>query len=190
MSTRNYYYFVATLPSLNFGEKPYKSSSEFVEDSHALLHPDDFDLFKYCCFDPRMAVETTEPTGSDFTDLFLARERTLVLNLAYLRAIKLNWPSPGDPPHDFPRFEAVAKAAFEMEDPFQATLSIDRARWGVLDTMVGAEDIFGINNILVHFIKLQLMERKQRFDHKKGLEIYQERYKTILEEYNSRVQRG
>jgi hypothetical protein len=30
------------------------------------------------------------------------------------------------------------------------------------------------------------MERKQQFDPEIGLEIYQERYDTILDEYNSR----
>ena len=122
----------------------------------------------------------------NFIDQFLLRERILVLNLASLRAAKLRRQGPADVPQDIPRTVAVAKAAFEMDDPLQATLYIDRDRWGVLDTMVGMEDIFGLNNIFIHFLKLQLLERKQKFDPEIGSEIYQERYDTILDEYNSR----
>ena len=187
MGTRNYYYFVATLPSLNYGDKPPKSSVEFREECNSLLESDDAQLLRYCYYDPKLAVQSLESTGSEFIDLLMARERTLILNLAYLRAAKLKRPSPGDPPHDVPRAEAVAKAAFEMEDPLQAALYIDRSRWGALDTMVSAEDIFGVNNIFVHLMKLQLLERKQRFDQEAGKRLYKERYDAILEEYNARA---
>jgi len=183
---RNYYYFVATLPSINYGDKPPKSSLEFREECNNLLHPQDAALTHYCYYDPKLAVESLEPTGSDFIDLLMARERTLILNLAYLRAARLRRPSPGEPPHDVPRAEAVAKAAFEMSDPLQATLYIDRSRWGALDTMVGVEDVFGVNNIFIHLMTLQLLERKQRLDPDIGVEVYRERYNTILEDYNSR----
>jgi len=120
LGDRNYYYFVATLPFINYGDKPPVSSEEFREQCQGLLHPDDAALIQYCYYNPLLAVETVRSTGSDFIDLLMARERTLVLNLAYLRAPKLKRPSPGDPPHDVPRAEAVAKAAFEMTDPFEA----------------------------------------------------------------------
>ena len=186
MSNRNYYYFVASLPSINYGEKPPISSEEFREQCYALLNPEDAELIRYCRYDAPMAVETVQSTGSEFIALFLARERTLILNLAYLRAGKLKRPSPGDPPHDVPRAEAVAKAAFEMEDPLEATIYIDRARWGALDAMVGL-DIFGVNNIFAFLMKLQLMERRQRFNAEKGTANYQDRYDSILKEYNSKV---
>ena len=186
MVYRNYYYFVATLPSLNYGERPHKTPLEFEEECYTLLHPKDTRLLPFCRFDPKLAVETIESTGSDFIDTFLQRERILILNLASLRAAKLRRQGPAEVPQDIPRTVAVAKAAFEMDDPLQATLHIDRARWGALDTMVGMDDIFGLNNILVHFLKLQLLDRKQRFDPEIGAEIYKERYDTILDEYNSR----
>ena len=186
MQERNYYYFVATLPSIVYGEKPPMSSEEFKEQCLNNLHHEDAALLKYCRYDPVMAVETTEPTGSTFIDLLLLRERVLALNLAYVRAAKLKRQSPEDPPHDVPRAEARGKAAFEMDDPLEATIYIDEGRWGALDEMVGL-DLFGVNNIFAYLLKLQLMERRQLFDAQKGSAAYRQLYDNILNDYNSRV---
>jgi len=186
LGDRNYYYFVATLPSIDYGDKPPMSSEEFRAQCLDQLHEDDAALIRYCYYNPLLAIETVQSTGSPFIDCLMARERTLVLNLAYLRAGKLKRPSPGDPPHDVPRAEAVAKAAFEMDDPLEAAIFIDNARWGALDDMVGL-DPFGVNNIFAYLMKLQLLERRQCFDAEVGAVKYKELYDSILNAYNSRV---
>jgi len=186
LGSRNYYYFVASLQSLNYGDKPPVSSEEFREQCNSILHPDDAALLKYCYYDPQLVVETVQPTGSAFIDLLMLRERVLVLNLAFIRAAKLKRPSPGDPPHDVPRAEARGKTAFEMDDPLEATIYIDEGRWGALDDMVGL-NLFGVNNIYAYLLKLQLMERRQSFDTIQGSANYKELYDSILNEYNSKV---
>ena len=187
MSSRNYYYFVASLPSINYGDKPPKSSADFREECHYLLSPEDAALTSYCCFDPKLAFTTVDPTGSEFIDIFMLRERVLALNLAFYRAVKLGRPVPPEPPQDTPRTVAVARSAFDIDDPLQAKLYIDRARWGALDTMVGLDDMFGVSNIFVYLLKLQLLERYQRLNPETGLGEYRERYNAILDEYNSKV---
>ena len=186
MHNRNYYYFIATLPSISYGDKPPVSSDAFRELCNALLHPDDAALLKYCYYDPKLVVETVQPTGSAFIDLLMLRERVLILNLAFIRAAKLKRPSPEDPPHDVPRAEARGKTAFEMEDPLEATIYIDEGRWGALDDMVGL-NTFGVNNIFAYFLKLQLMERRQLFDAERGSGNYRKLYDSILNDYNSKV---
>ena len=186
MQPRNYYYFVATLPWLNYGEKPPLSSGDFREQCKAMLDPEDAALLRYCCFDPVLAIETVKSTGSEFVDRLLERERTLIFNMACLRAAKLKRPAPGIPPHDIPRTEAVAKAVVEMEDPLEAELYMDQSRWVALDEMVGI-DLFGLNNIFAFLLKLQLMERRQLFEVERGQTAYRELYGKILNEYNSRV---
>jgi len=185
LQNRPYYYFVATLPYISYDDPPPFSSEEFRELCRALLEPADAELIKYCYYDPELAVHTTQPTGSDFIDLLMARERKLILNLAYQRAARLKRLCPGDPPHDMPRAEAVAMAAFEMDDPLEAALYIDRARWGALESMLGI-DIFGVNNIYAYLMKLQLLERRQNFNAERGTAAYRERYDSILNEYKSR----
>jgi hypothetical protein len=67
-----------------------------------------------------------------------------------------------------------------MEDPLQAMLYIDRDRWGVLDTMIGLDDMFGVNTVFAHLLRLQLLERKERIDPVVGTQVYRECYDTIL----------
>jgi len=162
------------------------SSAEFREQCNQFLSSHDAALIKYCSYDAKLAVETVNPTGSKFIDLLLLRNRILHLTLANLRAVEHKRPPLGEVPPDVPRAEAVAKSAYEMDDPLEAELAIDRARWGVLDEMVGV-DYFGVNNIYAYLLKLQLLERKLRFDTTKGYANYHEVYNTILNEYNSRV---
>jgi len=162
------------------------SSEAFREQCHNLLSKHDNALIKYCCYDPRLAVETVNPTGSAFIDFLMLRERTLNLTLANLRAAEHKRPSPGEVSHDVPRAEALAKSVFEMDDPLEAETTLDRARWGVLEEMVGL-DYFGVNNIFSYLLKLQLLERKLRFDAVKGAANYRELYNVILNEYNSKV---
>jgi hypothetical protein len=181
LPTRNYYYFIASLPHINYGEKPPMSSLEFREQCAMLLSAGDYELTHYCRYDPRMAVETVQPTGSAFIDFHLLRERVLTLTLAWLRAGKLKRSNPGqEPPHDIPRTEAVAKNAFEMDDPLEAAIMMDRSRWGTLDEMVNVTDYFGANNVYAYLLKLQLLERRQRYDREKGFTEYRDLYDSIV----------
>ena len=175
----NYYYFVAQLPFVNYGDAPPMSAAHFRELCQALLKPADFALIRYCVLDAKTAIETAGSTGSAFVDDWLTRERTLWLNLAALRAGKLHRPIPADPPHDAPRAEAVAKAAFAMDDPLQAELYIDRARWGAVEAMIGM-NYFSVNTIFAYIIKLQLLERKQLFKTEEGFSEYKTLYAAIM----------
>jgi hypothetical protein len=186
LEPRNYYYFVASLSPVSYGDNPPVSSGDFREHCYTVLEDNDAALLPYCRYDPRLAVETAQSTGSDFIDRFLARERTLVMNLASLRAGRLKRPSPEDPPHDAPGAEAAAKEAFEMHDPLEAEISMDKSRWNSLDAMVGV-DTFKVNTIFAYLLKLQLLERRQRFDAERGTAAYRKLYDEILNEYNSKV---
>ena len=184
--SHNYYYFVASLPHISYGDKPTFSTADFRDQCEIQLNSGDASLIPYCTFDPKIIMETSRKTGSSFIDQFMQWERTMILTLASLRAVRLKRQFTDDVPHDMPRVEALAKAAFEMDDPLEAQLTMDRARWGVLDEMLGLE-YFGVNNIYVYLLKLQLLERKQRLDTEKGLEAYREIYNSILNNYKSRA---
>ena len=182
----NYYYFIASLPHVNYGDKPPFASAEFTERCVNYLSSRDVNLIHYCSYDPKLSLETVASTGSSFIDFILLRERVMNMTLASLRGAKLNRPFNGEVSHDLPRAEAVAKTAFEMDDPLDAALFIDRGRWGVLDEMVGV-NFFSANNVFAYFFKLQLLERKQRFDIQKGAAVYRDLYDSILTKFNSKV---
>ncbi|MCL2879822.1 MAG: DUF2764 domain-containing protein [Treponema sp.] len=182
----NYYYFIASLPYINYGDKPPVSSEEFREQCRNFLTKSDAALLRYCYYDSKLAMETEKSTGSAFIDLLMHRQRILGLTLAKLRAARLKVPGPEEEAsQDIPRVIAAAKAAFDMDDPLAAELSLDRARWSVLDEMVGT-NYFGVNNIYAYLMKLQLLERKQSFNEALGFTEYRNIYDTILHDYNSR----
>jgi hypothetical protein len=88
-----------------------------------------------------------------------------------------------------PRTEAVAKTAFEMTDPLEAALFLDKSRWDFLSDKAGIDDMFGVNNIYIYMLKLKLMERRLRFDTEKGFAAYRVHYDSILNEYNSKLKK-
>ena len=186
--SRNYYYFIASLPHINYGDKPPVSSKEFREQCEHFLSAQDAKLIEYCTFDPQIAIETVNPTGSAFIDLIILRERVLNLTLANLRAAKLKRPSLEEPSQSMPRTKTEATTAFEMDDPLDAALYIDRSRWGFINEIydeMANFSYFSVNNIFAYLLKLQLLERKQVFDIKKGTDVYRELYNTVLRNFNN-----
>ena len=183
----NYYYFIASLPHVNYGDKPPFSSNEFRAQCDSFLSRRDAALANCCNFDPKLIIETDKPTGSAFIDFILLRERVVNQTLANLRAAKLKRPSPVEHLLNMPRAESVAKAAFEMDDPLEAELYLDRSRWGFLNEIVDDVSYFSVNTIFAYLFKMQLLERKQVYDAIKGAEAYKEHYNTILKNFNNMV---
>jgi hypothetical protein len=176
----NYYYFAAQLPYVNYGDAPPMSSEYFRELCHALLKPRDFALVSYCTLDPRITLAAPGATGAAFVDGWVDSEKALIFNLAILRAGKLRRPAPEAPSSDISRAETIAREAFAMDDPLQAELYIDRARWSAVDAMCGM-DYFSVNTIFAYLIKLQLMERKQLFNTEEGFSEYKALYAAIMD---------
>jgi hypothetical protein len=180
---RNYYYFIASIPYINYGDTPPFTTEAFIEQCKSFLVERDAALIHYCSYDPKLAVETLEPTGSTFVDFHLLRERTLILNLAKFRADRLKRAHVGEPLYD----EPMAKTAFEMVDPLEAELALDRARWAALDEMVNLLNNFEVSHIYAYLLKIQLLERRQHFIAEKGSVEFRKIYDNIFNEFNSTV---
>ncbi|MDR1533482.1 MAG: DUF2764 family protein [Planctomycetota bacterium] len=153
----------------------------FHEECRPRLRPKDLALLPCCTYDPQTIVEAMEPTGSDFMDVFLLRERVLILNLASFRAARLKRSSRFDPPQEVPRTVAVARTASEMDDPLAATPYLNRARWGALETIMGVENMFGVDNIFLYLLRLLLLEQKANLDPEKGSASHRRCHDAVLE---------
>ena len=57
------------------------------------------------------------------------------------------------------------------ESPLQAEEALNLARWGYLDQLE-AGHYFDIDKLVVYVLRLQLLERKARFDEQKGREMF------------------
>ena len=169
MQKENYYFFAATLTAITYGDEPPMSSEKFRELCCEFLSSKDAEYLKYCCYDPHLALATTEPTGSDFIDTFLYQQRCFLTKLASLRAKKLN----RDLEIDVSEDDAItAKTAFEINNPLEAELYINKERWQALDDLVNI-NYYDVRSIYCYLLKLQLLEKKRIFDTAIGSAEYQ-----------------
>lgn len=175
----DYYFLVAQLPALAYGQNAPMSSAAFLELCAANLSKADAALLPYCVLGTNSAGEFNA-TSSSFINKWRARERTLVLNLAEGRAAKQKRDSgAGSVPHDDAGAEAQAKAALAQDNPLEAEFLIDKGRWDAIESFTGAS-YFGVNVIYAYLLKLRLIERRMSFKTEEGFAEYSSLYKEIL----------
>ena len=186
----NYYYLVAQLPSLIYGQNIPMSSEAFLALAREQMSSKDAAVLDYCTLDPDPLVdeesgatyENPPPkTASSLVNNWKKWERTLRLNLAKTRAQELKRQPPAEVPEDPHDAAAVAKTALYMESPLEAEQYLDKARWDAIENFQGI-DIFSENTLYAYLLKLLLMERKALFNAEEGYTEYKGLYAAILGE--------
>jgi hypothetical protein len=186
-----YYYLVAQLPSLVYGERPPMNSAAFRDLAGSLMGKNDAALLDQISLDPEPPgipargpayTENAPPSGCVFIDRWREWERTLRLNLAQARAqrIKREGGAPLEPPGHPAEAAAVALNAAAVEAPLEAELFLDRARWNAIGELQGT-DHFNRNTVYAYLLKLLLLERHSLFDPEAGFAEYKSLYASILE---------
>jgi len=196
----SYYYLVSQLPSLSYGVSAAIEIKDFVELCRTFLSAQDFALLQYCHLDPEGTHPLSlgqgfqlmpESLGSSLLDNWRVWERALRLHLARLRLqhVKRENPALADAPADPMDAAMVAKNAVSIESPLEAELFLDRARWSAIESLQGF-DYFGRDTVYAYYLKLQLLERKQKFKVDEGFEAYQGLYASIMDAAQSRIYAG
>ena len=177
----SYYYLLAQLPYPVFGQKPPMSSVEFKELAMPLMDEKDALLLAAINIDSH-PVETSPLSGCDFIDKWREWERALRLNLAKLRSVKIKREGyiSVDPP-GFPVDAVTAAAKAMQENPLEAEVLIDKARWSAIDSIQG-NDYFDRNSVFAYLLKLMILERQASFQAETGFSEYESLYASILEQ--------
>jgi len=191
----SYHYLMAQLPYLIYEQKPPMSSVGFKALAETQLSEEDAALLDCLSLDPDPEnifvpsyAELTPSTGCGFIDSWREWERSLRLNLARNRAVKLKRDnlSALEPP--FYPVEAVAAASKALNaeiSPLDGESIIDKARWSAIDALAGI-DYFDRNSVYAYFLKLMLIERRMSFNAERGFTEYKSLYASIIEsEHNS-----
>ena len=192
----SYYYLIAQLPFLTYEQKPPMSSAAFKALSESMMLEDDAAIIGHLSLDPAPAgseglsyAEPALPTGCGFIDGWREWERSLRLNLAKHRSIKIKRENvlTFEPPF-YPADAAAAalKAVTGDFSPLEAEIFLDRARWNAIENLAG-NDFFDRNNIYAYFLKLMLLERRQEFNVEKGFAEYKSLYASIIDSAQNTV---
>ena len=186
-----YYYLASQLPYLIYGQTPPMSSEAFKELAKPLLDKKDAVLLELVSPDPQPAetdgqgpsyAEKAPPCGSVFIDKWRDWERTLRLNLAKQRAIKLKREdlSPVEAPSDpSDAASAASRVMASTESPLEGELQLDRSRWDAIEQLQG-NDIFSSSSIFAYLLKLMLLERHASFQANIGFVEYKSLYASIV----------
>lgn len=174
----NYYYTVAALPTIFFGEKAPISEEEFLQFAEDTLKPEHFQIVR------KSRLSSVETTGSVFADRILSWEKELRLELAEARMAKLKF----TPPEPLPRSDGQdalheqVKAIMAMDSPLEAECFMDQLRWAFLEDME-ASHFFDLEAIIIYFFKLQIALRQEKFQKEPGQQAFAETYETITQGY-------
>ncbi|MDR1443664.1 MAG: DUF2764 domain-containing protein [Treponema sp.] len=176
-----YYYFVAQLPSLVYGQEPPMSSARFRDLAQGQLSAEDNALLGALDSAPSGPSAVPSAAGCDFIDKWRDWERALRLNLARLRSLRLKREGTADPP-PVPADAAGAaqQALAASESPLEAEALLDRARWSAIEQIQGIS-YFDRNTVFAYLLKLLIMERSASFKVETGFAEYKSLYASILE---------
>ena len=192
---------MAQLPSLLFEQKPSMSSGAFRALAESLMTEKDASFFKFLSinydpaseeddqnteYDQGSSAESSSSTGCSFIDNWREWERTLRLNLAKQRAVKIgrDIKSITEPPVIYMDAASAAVKAIDETSPVDAELVIDRARWNAIVGFVGS-NYFDQMNVYAYYLKLLLLERRQMFNTDAGFAEYKTLYNEIIENYQN-----
>ncbi|MDR1030677.1 MAG: hypothetical protein LBL76_07375 [Treponema sp.] len=186
-----YYYLIAQLPYLIYGQDAPMSSVQFKSLCESELSPRDAALLELCTLDPEPEAVRTEggegvsyrdvpiTTVSPFINGWRIWERALRLNLARYRAQHLGQEGSVDPPEEPMEAGALAKTALGLDSPLEAELFLDQARWNAIEALQGF-DYFGVTTIYAYLLRLLLMERRSLFRPEEGFTAYKGLYTAIM----------
>lgn len=189
----SYYYFIATLPSLQAGASaPPLPYAEFLDRASRFLSPKDLETL----VGARLSIpEDGAPPAATAASPLLGRyyrwELALRNELARLRAGRLQKPlerhlRPGEPEWDAAR---AAQAAFQAEDPLQGELIIERERWAFVESLA-VNRFFDMEYLVAYGLLTQALERRARFAVERGQEGYGTVYRSVLETADYRDESG
>ncbi|MFW6329596.1 MAG: hypothetical protein ACOC28_05825 [Alkalispirochaetaceae bacterium] len=181
-----YYYAVASLPSLSLEESSYHSPGSFLSFMEEQLTAEDLSYLKRATIDPPGEF-------GDMPGAYLSYARFVVALrnvLAKERAARLAWEleehlrldDRGETGTTEPEAMARAREALNAENPYRAEEALIRAQWALLDELeVGR--FFNVEKLLIYYLRLQLADRFGTMNQDRGVDSFEEQYSRLAEQF-------
>jgi hypothetical protein len=181
---RPYYYILSSLPHLVFERAPSLSIDELWSLCTPWLGSREIVQLRMA----RVDIEHMSPERLTNATLkrWYAFENTLRNELVKMRAKNLNVDAGSylrpEELHDGGAVKLMRRA-LDDRSPLQVEVNLLKARW----TFLSQEEVghpFDLTALIIYGLKLQLLERRHRFDAEKGRRVLERIYERNLHEYN------
>jgi hypothetical protein len=160
----NHYFLVASLPMLQFGEKPPIRLADFLSACGAALAEGEMAVLR------DLLERDGEAESHPFSRAWRDRETELRNAVARLRArpLQIN-PEPWLRPHAGARvyIQTGVAEAFQAADPLQRERALDRLRWRILEDLAGLEP-FSLEAVFSYALRLRLLWRWAGYQEAEG----------------------
>jgi hypothetical protein len=168
-----YYYFVASLPHLEFGNPPILSLQTFLSDCERLISPEDYtQIQKALGVDEGEAAPMSNPTTKSWQQFMNALRN----QSAWTRATRAQKdPQPylkGERAFEADIVQAIS-AAEKNPNPLEGELLIDRLRWQKLDELCCGH-FFDLEALIIYALRLKILDRFEKMDSVRGQQIFEE----------------
>ena len=170
---KNYYYLMASVPSLDLRTAPAVSSEMFLNAASAQLPPEEFIRLRMILSD--------EPdlTGNGAAEEYLRWDRAVRNALVKLRAQGSEAVRDCREGDAIPSASALAALLYKTDSPLKAEQQWDAERWNYLENLKTGH-YFDFDAVAVYALQLRLAERNASFREKEGEEQYSLLYKTVI----------
>jgi hypothetical protein len=180
---QNYYFTVASLPSIQYSGDYQLTVEEFLEICRSFVNQPDWQLLTKFTIDPDRDKEK-DPADS-VLKIWNAWDHQLRLELSRLRSQKFN---PENSLQTFaysePEIQTIAKTAMNLPSPLEAELFLDQKRWDFLESLK-QNHYFDVFFLGLYYLQLQLLKRKHQFNKQIGQEKFNESYTKIIKTTNN-----
>lgn len=156
-----YYYLIASLPYLKFGQELPVTRDDFLSECRKWLSPDDMKTLlsaDLCCYGIRPGDTAVLREWKTFD--MEQREEIARVRAAKKRAEGVKIPE-------------RLKNIFDKETPLLSEMELERVRWGFLEDK-SSRHYFDLDALLLYFLKLQIQARLAGFDKDKGEKFFYE----------------
>lgn len=176
----SYFYVLAGLPFLEFESGRFPDLRDFLETCRLFLTDADQRVMESVKVEPE-----TEGAWHPLLLRFWHWEIGLRNELARQRAellgreaqIRLN--DMGSDCTAIAGLRDSLKGIMQSESPLKVDEELDRLRWQYLDE-IAAGQYFNLQQLIVYYLRLQILQRRQSLTSDSGREIYQDHYNNIL----------
>jgi len=154
-----YYYLVAQLPFLDFAKPLGISSQGFLSEVRKWTDEKTFSLIEGARLENFEGVRT----ASTVLDTYREFEKDLRTQLAQVRMLKRRGVTHEQEEDSFHFISG--------KDPLEQEVHLFRLRWDYLDEL-SQDHFFDRDYLIIYYLKVQILERLEGFDEKKGREVF------------------